>query len=137
MVGAMKADSHECQPFRKLPASPDDLLEIDIDAVAATASDHTCYSLNDAFSAAAKSAKDAGNAAAGRALETIQIICSYQPNFYSPGEPFRPMWRDDKMRSALPEDFEGDDIALIAILAGRTSTPALKARLIDTLFLRH
>jgi hypothetical protein len=84
-----------------------------------------------ALTTAARKAIDDGEVSHGKVLWLLSDACSMMLDAKSTNEPFRPLMIGAGKRSALPEDFTPDELALFAQVAGEIDNPWLRARLAD------
>ncbi|MFZ5899642.1 MAG: DUF4209 domain-containing protein [Bacillota bacterium] len=84
-----------------------------------------------AFSFAARRAIEEDRKAEGKVLWLLADACSMMLHPSSLNDPFRPMFVMEGKRSALPEDFEQEDIEFFAQIVKEIDDPWLKARLSD------
>lgn len=69
-------------------------------------------------------------------FETLQLACSYHFNPESDVEPFAAMLITNTGRSAIPDDFDDEQLKLIEEIIPKITEADLKARLADILWLR-
>jgi hypothetical protein len=113
------------------------LPDFDFEAVLVNATDKTCDYFRDAFLAAHRTAKVENQIVENQVYDSLQLLCSFMPNYGDRAEPYRPMAIIDGRRSLLPSDLTPADLDFVAALYGRAKVPALRARLGDVLFLRR
>lgn len=104
------------------------------DAVASADSDGY-VGIWQALSKAAASALDEGRAAESKALWLLADASSMMLKPRSANEPFFPMAVFGERRSAIPNDFSPDDIALLAAVAADIDNHFIRARLSDLVWL--
>lgn len=88
-----------------------------------------------ALSVAARTAIEGGKLAEGRVLWLLADACSLTLRPGSFNEPFKPRMVTHHGRSALPEDFQESDIALLAQISEEANDPWLQGRLADLVWL--
>jgi hypothetical protein len=74
-----------------------------------------------------------------KTYEALAILTSFFPNFDSPAEPYRPAFIDRSAgrRSVVPDDLTAEDLAVLPVLLEKLTEPALKARILDVLWIRQ
>lgn len=93
------------------------------------------HSMWHALSEAARIAIENGEISQGKVLWLLADACSMILNPGSANEPFKPMMVTQSGRSSLPEDFQEQDIDLLAQISEEVSNPWLQARLADLAWL--
>ena len=93
------------------------------------------HSLWPAFSTAAEKAAEEGRVKHARILLLLAQACSMYLDPSSRNEPFGPLFSAPERRSAIPDDFDQDDIAFFALIVDAIEDPWLKARLADLVWL--
>jgi len=88
-----------------------------------------------AFSKAARKAFDKKDLKKCKIFWLFSDVCSMMLNPSSPNEPFTPSTIFDGRRSAIPEDFNNDDIELFAQIAIEINNKLLQARFADFVWL--
>ncbi|WP_430962265.1 DUF7380 domain-containing protein, partial [Pseudomonas aeruginosa] len=88
-----------------------------------------------AFSKSASAAMEAGRQAHAKVLWLLADACSMMLHPKSLTEPFKPFAVFQDRRSALPDDFSGEDLSLFRSALEFVDDPLLKARLADLLWL--
>jgi tetratricopeptide (TPR) repeat protein len=73
----------------------------------------------------------------GRTYQTLAILTSFWPNFDSPAEPYGPTSRFGETRSLVPDDLTEDDLGVLPVLLEKLTEPALRARILDVLWIRR
>lgn len=91
----------------------------------------------DAFKKAAKHAEEAGKQDESRVFESLAVVCSFHPTFDNKSEPYGPMMQWGDKRTAIPDDLTDEDLDTIATLKTKISSPLIRARLCDVLWLRR
>ena len=98
-----------------------------------------CMGLHEPYRAAAQKSDDAQgvlDTPETRVFNMLWALTSmhFKPN--EPNEPFEPMMRlADGRRSAIPTDFRGAPLEVVAWMAERATNPVLRVRLCDTCWL--
>jgi hypothetical protein len=72
-----------------------------------------------------------------KTYEALALLTSFIPNFDDPEQPYQPQWRSAERRSLMPDDLTEDDLAVLCRLLDKLSEPALKARILDVLWIRR
>jgi hypothetical protein len=88
-----------------------------------------------ALSGAAKTAVDSGRHSEGRVLWLLADACSMMLRPASLNEPFSPMLVMDGRRSALPEDFQEDEVSLFSAIFAQIEDEKLCGRIADLVWL--
>ncbi|GKT14978.1 DUF4209 domain-containing protein [Acidovorax sp. SUPP2522] len=89
-----------------------------------------------AFSAAARTAMDEGNAERGKVLWLLADACSMMLSPSSQNEPFKPFMVMGGQRSVIPDDLSDTDIGFFADVVDAIDDIWLKARLADLVWLK-
>jgi len=113
-----------------------DVASVDWQAVIASADEPDCVHYFTKLHSAAEDAKANGNDVSYRVFRLLASVASLHLNAESAEEPFGPMIRTDKGRSAVVEDYSDKDLAVIRSITPSTSDPEFRARLADVLWLR-
>jgi hypothetical protein len=92
-------------------------------------------SYHSSLSKAAREAIDNGEKSKGKCLWLLADACSMCLDSESRNNPFRPYLVLEGKRSAIPEDFAGNDLGFFESVLGVTTNLRLKARLADLLWL--
>ncbi len=95
------------------------------------------FDLTQAYGTAAKNAEEKGDTRAGKIYRSVAILCSFQPQFDNPTEPYGPAGIMDGRRSAIPNDLTDGDLNIVSALKLKTKEPLLRARLGDILWVRR
>lgn len=93
-----------------------------------------CDALSDVFGKAANAATESGTR---RALGLLASVCSFS---FRPGDKasaYGPMFVMDGKRSAIPEDFRGEQTEVFSKLIPTIKHPGLRARIADTTWLNN
>jgi hypothetical protein len=72
-----------------------------------------------------------------KTYEALALLTSFISNFDDPEQPYQPQWRSAERRSLMPDDLTEDDLAVLYRLLDKLSEPALKARILDVLWIRR
>ncbi|MEN1971283.1 DUF4209 domain-containing protein [Luteimonas sp. MJ204] len=88
-----------------------------------------------AFSNAARSAEQEGFLARARVLWLFADACSMRLVPSSSNAPYRPNFVMDGQRSAVPDDFNDDDLNVVEMAAADIDEPWLRSRLADLLWI--
>jgi hypothetical protein len=102
---------------------------------AVAASDGSCYGMWQSFSAAARAATESGDPSVAKILWLLADACSLRLFPQSLNNPFRTAVVHANGRSASTEDFNQDDVKLLAEVAGEMADVRLRARLADMAWL--
>ena len=118
-------------------ASPADLSDLDFEAPVAESQSANSAELGDLFRAAAGGPDhDAADTPASRIFGMLSAVMGMHFKPQEPNEPFGAMAVfADGRRSAMPADFRGSPIDVLAQMAERAKHPVLRARLADTSWL--
>lgn len=121
-----------------LQALPEDVEGFDFEGVLEDCNSADCHDLSDIFRKAADLHEKLADANAAPAVRIFSMLCAVTDFHFRPedrNEPFGPKMQWDGKRTAIPEDFRGEPVKTLAILAERATNPVLKARLCDTSWL--
>ncbi|PKN47814.1 MAG: hypothetical protein CVU59_01490 [Deltaproteobacteria bacterium HGW-Deltaproteobacteria-17] len=88
------------------------------------------------FHKASEQAAGEGRLEHAKILALLGAACSMRLNPRNPENPFLPVWISQETRSAVPEDFHGDDISLFSLIVAEMEEPWVKARLADLVHFR-
>lgn len=120
-------------------ASIADLIDLDFEAPVAKSQSAESAELGDLFQAAAGSVGENGelpDTPAARVSSMLSAVTGMMFKPQEPNEPFGAMAMfTDGCRSALPSDFFGPPLEVLADMAGRAKHPVLRARLADVCWL--
>ncbi len=99
------------------------------------AADH--HTLSNLYSEAAKLHVEMGEegASAKRVFLMLSAVLDYIFNPENRSNPFSPMFEMAEGRSAIPDDFRGSPVEVLATAAETALNPVLRARLSDTVWL--
>lgn len=112
-----------------------DLEHVEVDRPVSELRSSDCSDLRDSFSRASEECKAAGDQSGFRVFALLADIAGLHFRPDNTNSPFGPMFVMNDRRSAIPEDFRGDPVEVIASLANMTKASALKARLADVAWL--
>jgi hypothetical protein len=87
------------------------------------------------FNDAGKSLDGLQRGAEQRVYAMLGAVCSFHFRPHDPHEPFGPMARFSHRRTAVPEDFRGDPVEVLASNITRIDNPAVRARVADMVWL--
>lgn len=117
------------------PISAEEIADGDLELPIRQSEPH-CGAYTFQYEQASRQLKDA-NSRLAKTYQTLAILTSFLPNFDSPTEPYLPMCRSAKGRSELPDDLTDQDLTVLALLLEKLTEPALKARILDVLWIRQ
>jgi len=120
-----------------LPVSGQDFPECDVHAPIRDLPLQDYSHAWDAYNKAAKEAEENSRDSEAKLYKSLAIICSFYPDFDNKAEPYGPMMQWGGKRSSVPDDLTEADLDTINILRTKTSSPLLRARLCDLLWLRR
>jgi hypothetical protein len=132
------AENVSLRPVAWLQATEDDLVGLDFEAPIAGSTSATCDALSDLYRQAAQPSKEGkppADTAATRIFATLAAATSMHLKARERAEPFGPLMSVGDRRTAIPADFRGEPVRLLANMAARSVNPALKARLADMCWL--
>jgi len=118
-----------------LRATHEDLAGLDFEAPIAGSTSPIADALSDLYRRAAGPHNDgelASDTSATRVFAMLAAVTSMYLKAHDRAEPFGPMMSRGDRRTAIPDDFQGDPVTLLAEMAERSANPVLKARLADT-----
>jgi len=72
-----------------------------------------------------------------KTYQALAILTAFFPDFDNLATPYRPMFIGGGGRSAVPDDLTAEDLAVLPVLLEKLTEPALKARILDVLWLRQ
>ena len=84
---------------------------------------------------AVKAAEGSQQAAKARVYAMLGAVCSFYFRPENRDDPFGPMARFGDRRTAVPEDFKGAPVEILANSMARIENPAVRARVADTVWL--
>ena len=114
-----------------------DVTDFAFEAPIATSTAADAHDLGDAFHAAAKAAEE-DTPPNGRAVRVFTMLSAATHMYHRPEHrdaPYGAMMQWEDRRTAIPEDFRGEPVAVLAYMAERATHPALRARLSDVAWL--
>lgn len=117
------------------PVSDEDIAAVDWRRVLSGLESVDWSSFWHAFSEAARKADQEGLSAQARVLWLFADACSMRLVPSSANVPYRPNFIMEGKRSALPEDFNDDDLDVVEMAAVDVDEPWLKSRLTDLLWM--
>jgi hypothetical protein len=126
------------RPATWLQATEGDLAGLDFEAPIAGSTSATCDALSDLYGRAAHPYKEGEppvETDATRILAVLGAAPSMHLNVHDREEPFGPLISSSDRRTAIPADFGGEPVKLLADMAERAANPVLKARLADICWL--
>lgn len=129
------------QPDKSTPARPGPVTAADLEAVRFedAISDLEvveCHELADRFRRKLKDATDAANEVERRVYFALANVCDFHFKPEERGEPFGAMATfSDGSRTAIPDDFRGDQVDAFEGLLGRLENVPLRTRLADVVWL--
>jgi hypothetical protein len=118
-----------------LPISAQEIADGDLELPIRQAEPH-CGLYTFQYEQASRQLQNA-NSQLANTYQTLAILTSFLPNFDSPAEPYLPMCRSAAGRSAVPDDLTDEDLTVLPLLLERLTEPALKARILDVLWIRQ
>ena len=121
-----------------LQATEGDLAGLDFEAPIAGSTSATCDALSDLYGRAAHPYKDGEppvETDATRIFAMLGAATSMHLNAHDREEPFGPLMSSGDRRTAIPADFGGQPVKLLADMAERAANPVLEARLADICWL--
>jgi hypothetical protein len=132
-----RSEERKPEPWQR--ASLNDLSAIDFELPITGLKTADCMGLHEPYRAAAQKSDDAQgvlDTPETRVFNMLWALTSmyFKPN--EPNEPFGPMMRlADGRRTAIPTDFRGEPLEVVARMAERATNLVLRARLCDTCWL--
>lgn len=127
-------DQADQQPDPPAPLSANDLLSFDFEEPIRGADVADAHPLGDLFQKALAGLEDKTTVEA-RTFALMTAVCSFHFKPEDRAAPFGPMMEWERKRSAIPEDFAGDQALAFAAVADRIEHPCLRARIADTAWL--
>ena len=118
-------------------ASLADLTDFDFEAPVRGSPAADANELSERFRASDESAaKETADTPAARVSSMLAAVMGMHLKSQDPNEPFGPMvvWAEGR-RTAAPEDFRGEPVAVLSEMAARAEHPVLRARLADVSWL--
>jgi hypothetical protein len=119
-----------------LPISGDEIPDGDLELPIRGCEYPYCSFFSLKYSEAAREV-EVENPLLSKTYQTLSILCSYHPNFESRAEPYLPLWTFNGRRSAVPDDLTKEDLGVFPRLLERLTEPALRARILDVLWIRR
>ena len=117
-----------------LPIRASEIADADLELPIRQAEPH-CAIFTLMYEEACRQVQDT-NPQLAKTYQALAIITSFVPNFDSLAEPYRPMFIRGGRRSAVPDDLTAEDLAVLPVLLEKLIEPALKARILDVLWIR-
>ena len=93
------------------------------------------HSMWDSLSDAARAALDNGNPSQAKVLWLLADACSMMLKPESANEPLKPIMVMGERRTSVPEDFQEQDVSLLAQISEEVDDPRLQSRLGDLVWL--
>ena len=121
-----------------LRATVDDIAGLDFEVPIANCDSADCHELSTAYREAANAHEkqnDEASAAAARVFAMLSAVTDFHFKPNDRNAPFGPMMVMGNRRSAIPEDFRGLPLQVLAHAAENAANPVLKARLCDVCWL--
>jgi len=119
---------------RPVPLTADEITSFDFEGPIRGAEVADAYLLGDFFRRAATETEDQSSLAR-RVYALLNAVCSFHFKPEDRSSPFGPMMEWDGKRTAIPEDFAGDQSTAFAMIADKIEHPCLRARIADTAWL--
>lgn len=107
---------------------------VDIEGPLPSAQAPCCQYYTSAYGNAARAAKEKGDDTAAEFYTLLSTVTSFLPCFDTPGQPYGPLFQMQDRRGLTPADLTPSDIGAIRKLANHVADPALKARLLDVIW---
>lgn len=121
-----------------MQATRDDFLRSGWETVIARSDDKECSYYMSHLWQTAREAKDANDQKTEELFRLLGDICSLNLKLDSPDQPFGPMMTSHQGRTAIPEDFDADQIRFLNDIVRDVTDADLRARIADVLwFLRR
>lgn len=116
----------------------DDFLQSGWETVIARSNDKECNDYRSHLWQKAREAKDANDPKTEELFRLLGDICSLDLKLDSPEQPFGPMMTSQQWRTAIPEDFDADQLGFLNDIVRDVTDADLRARIADVLwFLRR
>ncbi|SDR44558.1 hypothetical protein SAMN05519103_03233 [Rhizobiales bacterium GAS113] len=125
----------EAEPVTPPVVTLDDFQAVDFQAAIAAIRHAECSLLSRKFGEAAHLAQGEGNVRAVRVFDLLNSICGFHFKVEDRAGPFGPMMVMNGKRSAIPDDFRGEQSRVLRALMPEISHPGLRARIADTVWL--
>jgi hypothetical protein len=121
-----------------LQARLEDLVGLDIEGPIQSLTTVQDYKIAAAYREAARLHEKLGDDAALQSARVFAMMADVMGMHFKPYErhaPFGPNMVADGRRTAIPEDFRGEPVSVLAAMSGVAQNPAVKARLADVCWL--
>lgn len=112
----------------------DDLRQYDWQDVIEQQKIKQCYSYHSPLYLRAQELEKADDYIGASVFRLLGAIASFHPNFDIRGNPFGPMWRDQKRRSVMAEDLGKEDLEALSAIYKDIKDPEFRARVADVLW---
>lgn len=112
-----------------------DIETVDIEVPLSEVSTKSCSYYSSAYGKRANTAEESGNDAESNVFRFLATLTSFFPNYSDVANPYQPMSQFEGKRSLVPSDLQVEDYPGVRALADKSSDPALKARLLDILWM--
>jgi hypothetical protein len=96
-----------------------------------------CHVLEQAYLRAAEAAHAAGREIETRAYCLLASLCGLHFKIDDPATVFGPQWVMNGRRTAIPEDFRGDQNSVLEAIITQLSNPGLRARVVDVAWINN
>ncbi len=122
-------------PPRWLQATAEEFAAVDVNAPLALEISVDTRELSRIFNAAMNAAEEEQKESAARVYAMLGAVCSFhfRPDYRD--DPFGPMMQFGDRRTAVPNDFKGAPVEMLAGSTTRFSNPAVRARVADMVWL--
>jgi len=117
-----------------MQATRNDFLQSGWETVIARSNDKECNYYRSHLCQRAREAKDANDQKTEEMFGLFADICSLHLRLDSPDQPFGPMMTSPQGRTAIPDDFDTDQIRFLNDILGDVTDADLKARIADVLW---
>ncbi len=114
---------------------PSKIASVDVDQPITNIETTCCAYYVEPYGESARTALDNGDKDASAVYVFLQAICSFNPRFDTPEEPFGPMVQSEGKRSCVPFDLTPVDVSAIREIVSVSKDPILLARLFDVLWI--
>jgi hypothetical protein len=123
------------EPPLWLRATAQDFGAVDLNQPIAQSSSVEAYTLSRMFSEAGKALEGLQRGPEERVYAMLGAVCSFHFRPENRDDPFGPMARFSDHRTAVPEDFRGAPVEVLANSIERIENPAVRARVADMVWL--
>jgi hypothetical protein len=117
-----------------IPLTANEILSFDFERPIRDADVADAYSLGGLFRRALEGVPDKSSIE-WRTYALFEAVCSFHFKPEDHSSPFGPVMEWEGKRTAIPEDFAGEQAATFATVSSATKHPGLRARLADTAWL--